>query len=70
VKGLRNLQRHESCEALCSFLQDDDEFVSLEAAYALADASPKKYRQAGTMKGMFTMAEDFDAPLEDFKDYM
>lgn len=29
-----------------------------------------KYRQAGTMKGMFTMAEDFDAPLEDLKDYM
>jgi hypothetical protein len=31
---------------------------------------PKIYRQAGTMKGMFTMAEDFDAPLEDLKDYM
>jgi hypothetical protein len=37
---------------------------------SLADASPQKYRQAGTMKGMFTMAEDFDAPLEDLKDYM
>ncbi len=35
-----------------------------------ADAPPQKYRQAGTMKGMFTMAEDFDAPLEDLKDYM
>lgn len=34
------------------------------------DTSPKQYRQAGTMKGMFTMAEDFDAPLEDLKDYM
>jgi len=33
------------------------------------DISPQKYRQAGTMKGMFTMAEDFDAPLEDLKDY-
>jgi hypothetical protein len=31
---------------------------------------PQTYRQAGTMKGMFTMAEDFDAPLEDLKDYM
>jgi hypothetical protein len=30
----------------------------------------QKYRQAGTMKGMFTMSEDFDAPLEDLKDYM
>jgi sigma54-dependent transcription regulator len=32
--------------------------------------SPQKYRQAGTMKGMFTMADDFDAPLEDLQDYM
>jgi hypothetical protein len=29
-----------------------------------------KYREAGSMKGMFKMAEDFDAPLEDLKDYM
>lgn len=35
-----------------------------------SETSPKKYRQAGTMKGMFTMIEDFDAPLEDLKDYM
>ena len=31
---------------------------------------PQKYRQAGTMKGMFKMADDFDAPLEDLQDYM
>jgi secreted trypsin-like serine protease len=31
---------------------------------------PQKYRQAGTMKGMFVMADDFDAPLEDLHDYM
>ena len=34
------------------------------------ETPPQKYRQAGTMKGMFTMAADFDAPLEDLKDYM
>jgi Protein of unknown function (DUF2281) len=28
------------------------------------------YRQAGVTKGMFTMSDDFDAPLEDLKDYM
>jgi hypothetical protein len=32
--------------------------------------TPQKYRQAGTMKGTFTMADDFDAPLEDLQDYM
>lgn len=34
------------------------------------DTSRKRYRQAGTMKGMFTMSDDFDAPLEDLRDYM
>ena len=29
-----------------------------------------KYRQAGTMKGMIWMSDDFDEPLEDFKEYM
>ncbi len=32
--------------------------------------TPPKYRQAGTMKGMFTMADDFDAPLADLQEYM
>ena len=30
----------------------------------------KKYRQAGSLKGMFTMADDFDAPLDDLKNHM
>lgn len=34
------------------------------------ETTPQKYRQAATMKGMFTMADDFDAPLEDLQDYM
>jgi secreted trypsin-like serine protease len=34
------------------------------------EQQPTKYRQAGTLQGMFTMADDFDAPLEDLKDYM
>ncbi len=31
---------------------------------------PKTYRRAGNMKGMFTMSDDFDAPLEDLKYYI
>jgi Protein of unknown function (DUF2281) len=27
----------------------------------------KRYRQAGITRGMFTMTDDFDAPLEDLK---
>jgi subtilisin-like proprotein convertase family protein len=30
----------------------------------------KKERKFGCAKGQFRMAEDFDEPLEDFKDYM
>lgn len=30
----------------------------------------KKQRQFGSAKGMITMADDFDEPLEDFKEYM
>jgi hypothetical protein len=30
----------------------------------------KKERVFGCAKGQFRMAEDFDAPLDDFKDYM
>jgi len=30
----------------------------------------KKYRTAGTMKGLIIMSDDFDEPLEGLKDYM
>lgn len=45
----------------------------LTAKYAQTNQSgtaTKKYRQAGSMKGAFAMTDDFDAPLEDLKDYM
>ncbi|MEE3718465.1 DUF2281 domain-containing protein [Tumidithrix elongata RA019] len=32
--------------------------------------TPSKKRQAGLLKGKIWMADDFDAPLEDMKDYM
>lgn len=30
----------------------------------------KRRRRAGSAKGLITISEDFDEPLEDFKDYM
>jgi len=30
----------------------------------------KKHPKAGCMKGIFTMKDDFDEPLDDFKEYM
>ncbi len=32
--------------------------------------TPLNERKFGMAKGFFTMADDFDEPLEDFKDYM
>ena len=32
--------------------------------------SAKKGRKAGSAKGKYVLSADFDAPLEDFKDYM
>ena len=32
--------------------------------------SPKKPRQFGSAKGLIHMSNDFDAPLDDFADYM
>ena len=31
---------------------------------------PHRTRRAGSAKGKFIMAEDFDGPLEDFAEYM
>lgn len=31
---------------------------------------PKRHPQFGSAKGLVVMAEDFDAPLEDFSEYM
>ena len=35
-----------------------------------AEQNQEKRRGFGCLKGQIWMAEDFDAPLEDFKDYM
>jgi prevent-host-death family protein len=35
---------------------------------AIADAGPE--RVPGSAKGLFTVPDDFDAPLEDFREYM
>ena len=34
------------------------------------EPSKKRQRKFGSAKGMFVMADDFEAPLEDFAEYM
>ena len=38
--------------------------------FAPKETVQKKTRMFGCAKGQFWMADDFDAPLEDFRDYM
>ncbi len=44
----------------------------LKGAYAVQkqEAKPADKRVFGKNKGKYTLAPDFDEPLEDFKDYM
>ncbi len=37
---------------------------------SLANPKPKKRIKAGSAKGLIKIADDFDEPLEDFKEYM
>ncbi len=46
-------------------LADDREMVQL-----VPIAIPKRHPQFGSAKGLVKMAEDFDAPLDDFSEYM
>ncbi len=42
----------------------------LPIAKIVAIPNKKKKRQFGSAKGLINIADDFDAPLEDFKEYM
>ncbi len=44
---------------------DDQQAVQLVPV-----APPERHPQFGSAKGLIVMTEDFDAPLEDFEEYM
>jgi len=49
--------------------KDVQDFVEFLQNKTIKD-SEKKPRVFGSLKGKIQMTEDFDAPVEDFKDYM
>jgi len=61
-------------ESLKKEVKDFIEFLLQKNTTSKGKKQPKKEapaRQAGTLKGVITyIAEDFNEPLEDFKDYM
>lgn len=64
----------ESLQQLPDSLQQEVlhyiEFLKTRYATPAPQLTQPKKRQAGRLKGKIVLAEDFDAPLEDFKEYM
>ena len=50
--------------------EEVSDYVDFLISKHLKPESPKKPLKFGMMKGTFIMSDDFDEPLEDFKDYM
>lgn len=46
------------------------DFVAFLKTKVQKEQPPLKKRQFGAGKGFFVMSDDFDEPLEDFKEYM
>lgn len=46
------------------------QFLKQKQAAKTEPEKPRKKRRAGSAKGEIFMADDFDAPLEDFAEYM
>ncbi|HRQ85632.1 MAG TPA: DUF2281 domain-containing protein [Flavobacteriales bacterium] len=46
------------------------DFIEFLLARKGKPETPRKKRVAGLMKGEIHIADDFDAPLDDFKEYM
>lgn len=47
-----------------------EDFVDFLKSKTIAEDKVKTQRKAGLAKGLIQMKEDFDEPLDDFKEYM
>lgn len=65
-------QLFEEITSLPANLQEEvQDFVAfLKTKAQKQQQPPLQKRQFGAAKGFFVMSDDFDEPLEDFKDYM
>lgn len=73
---MQNIDISQVEKQLPQILEQDIEEViiitkqGLPIAKIIGISKKKKQRKFGSAKGLIKMADDFDAPLEDFKDYM
>ena len=69
------LERAAGClPSLVSDLGDGDEIIltrdDVPVARIVGYSGPARTRRLDTAKGLITIAEDFDEPLEEFEEYM
>ena len=64
IQEIRTLPESLKLEVL-HFVQ----FLKQKQSVQIEPAPPRRKRQAGSAKGEIFMADDFDAPLEDFAEY-
>lgn len=68
---MSTLQLAEEIASLPANLQEEvQDFVAFLKTKVQQQQSPLQKRQFGAGKGLIIMRDDFDEPLEDFKDYM
>jgi hypothetical protein len=71
---IERVAKHYKDYGTTSSLQDlevvKEKVLSNPINTSLVFDSVKRRRQAGSAKGLITISDDFDEPLEDFKDYM
>ncbi len=53
-----------------SLKKEVSDFIGYLLSKYSSEKEVKKIPRFGSAKGKYTLASDFDAPLEDFKDYM
>ena len=69
------LERAAGClPSLVADLRDGDEIIltkdDVPVARIVGYSRPARKRRLGTAKGLITIVDDFDEPLEEFEEYM
>lgn len=52
------------------YLDEIEEYIEFLAFKISRTNAERPKRRAGVLKGKITLSDDFDAPLEDFREYM
>lgn len=72
---MQNIDINQVKQQLPQILEDIEDAIiitkqGLPIAKIVGISNKKKKRQFGSARGLIKISDDFDAPLDDFKDYM